>query len=224
VRLLRALRSRLGRRNDRGHTLVEMMVATALLGVIMGSAYSAVAVMQHQDIVTSDRNSGNIEAQIIADRITKDIRTAISPSPTVPPFASADVQDVTFYAGLSDQAVAGPTKLHAYVSLVPGTNVYVFHEDATKPDAGGAPGNWTYSGQPLNRIDGRYLDISQPIFTYYDANGNQIPTPIPAAATTQLGSIDAVGISLRVRIRPGSPTVVINTKIHIRNVDYNPNS
>src|SRR6185295_12509111 len=106
----------------------------------------------------------------------KDIRAAVTTSATGAAFASADVNDVTFYANLADPS--GPTKLHAYLTLKPGTNVYLFHEDATPPDPGGSTGNYTYSGTASTRIDGQYLDTSQPIFTFYDSDNKPIPTPI----------------------------------------------
>jgi len=203
---------------------MEMVVATALLSLVMAAAFGAVNVMSRQSAETTDRFTGQSEAETIADRITKDLRSAVSPSATQAAFASAGDSDVTFYAALADPN--GPTQLHAYISLQPSTNVYVFHEDATKPDPGGSPGNYSYTiASPVNRIDGRFLDTSVPaqhLFTYYDSNGNVIPTPI----TTLIGlrSIDSVGINLRVRVHPHSPVVVISTLVHVRNVDYNPNT
>jgi prepilin-type N-terminal cleavage/methylation domain-containing protein len=210
-----------GERDARGYTVVEMMVATALLSVVVAAAFGVVIVMQNQAVRTTDRFTAEGEGQTIADRITKDLRTAVAPSSTAAAFASADVNDVTFFANLSDPN--GPIRLHAYVALQPGTNVYVFHEDSTTADAGGAPGNYSYTTVPaVSRLDGRYLDTTQPIFTYYDSNNNQLTTPI--TTTVGLRSITAVGVNLRIRVRPNAPVVVINTFIHVRNVDYNPNT
>jgi type II secretory pathway pseudopilin PulG len=217
-------------RPDRGHTLVEMMMATSLLGLVVASAFSAVMVMQNQAMKTTDRFTAEGEGQTIADRITKDLRTAVAPTSTTAAFASAGANDVVFYAGLADLNTGnGPTRLHAYTSLVPGTSVYVFHEDATQPDAGGTPGNYTYSAPAVNRIDGQYIDTTQPIFTYYTAptvafpDGQQI-LPMPIGNMTDLRSIDSVGVTLRIRVHPRSPVVVISTRIHVRNVDYNPDN
>jgi prepilin-type N-terminal cleavage/methylation domain-containing protein len=223
-RILHALRKR---RPQRGYTLIEMMIATSLLSLVIASAFGVVIVMQNEAVKTTDRFTAEGEAQTIADRITKDLRTAVAPNSTTAAFASADTNDVVFYANLANlNAGLGPTRLHAYISLVAGTNVYVFHEDATQPDATSTPGNYTYTtGTPLNRLDGQYLDTSQPIFSYYDSHfpvPNQIPTPI--TTTAALRSIDQVCVNLRVRVRPSASLVVISTCIHIRNVDYNPNT
>ena len=109
--------------------------------------------MQNQAVKTTDRFTAEGEAQTIADRITKDLRTAVAPSSTTAAFASAGANDVTFYANLADpngpDRSCTPTR-----TLVAGTNVYVFHEDATAPDSGGSPGNYTYTrraGDPARR-------------------------------------------------------------------------
>ena len=202
-----------------GATLIETMIAMMLLSIVIAAAFQVVSSMQRGAMMTTNRFTAEGEAQTIADRISKDIRSAVAVSATGAAFASADVNDVTFYASLADPL--GPTKLHAYLTQLPGTNVYLFHEDSTPPNAGGSPGNYTYTGATSTRIDGKYLDTSQPIFSYYDADGNLIPTPINT--TANLRSINSVGINVRVRVTPTAPIVVINAIVHVRNIDYNPN-
>ncbi len=203
-----------------------MMIATSLLSVVVAAAFNVVIVMQNEAVKTTDRFTAEGEGQTIADRITKDLRTAVAPSSTTAAFASADTNDVVFYANLANLNNGhGPTRLHAYISLVPSTNVYVFHEDYTPADSTSTQGNYTYTGTPVNRLDGQYLDTSQPIFSYYDSHfpvPNQIATPI--TTTAGLRSIDEVCVNLRVRVRPNAPVVVISSCIHVRNVDYNPNT
>ena len=208
------------RKSELGHTLIEMMIATALLSVVVASAFGAVIVMQNQAVKTTDRFTAESEAQTMADRLTRDLRTAVAPTSTTAAFASGDARDVVFYASLADLNTGnGPTRIHVYTSLVPSTTVYVLHEDATQPT--GTLGNYTYTNPPVTRLDGEYIDTSQPIFTYWRADGTQI-LPLPLTSSIDLRSIDAVGVTLRVRVRPTAPTVVISTRIHIRNVDYNP--
>jgi hypothetical protein len=199
------------------------MIATALLSVITTAAFGAIIAMQNQAMATTDRFAAQDEAQTIADRLTKDIRTAVAPNSTTPAFASADANNIVFYANLSDIATAGngPTRVHAYTALKPATTVYAFHEDVTPPDSGGSTGNYSYTGAAINRIDGQYVDVTQSLFTYYRADGTQF-LPVPIVATADLRSIDAVGITLRIKVHPKSPVVVISTRVHVRNVDYNP--
>jgi prepilin-type N-terminal cleavage/methylation domain-containing protein len=221
-RLLRRLRTR---PDERGYTLIEMMIATGLLALVSTAAFGAVNVMSNQAMMTTDRFTAQSEGQTIADRITKDLRTAVAPTSTTAAFASAGANDIVFYANLSDlslPASPGPVRLHAYATLVAGTSVYVFHEDATP--ATGTVGSYSYTGTPLSRIDGQYVDTSQPMFTFYDSHGTQIPAPTPITTNSILQGIDSVGITLRIRVHVHSPVVVISTRIHVRNVDYNPNT
>ena len=218
--MIARLRARTRSRSQGGYTLIEMMIAMGLLSVVIASAFNVVSRMQRSAMLTTDRFTAEGEAQTIADRITKDLRSAVTTSATGAAFAAADVNDVTFYANLADPT--GPTKLRAYLTLQSGTNVYLFHEDSTPPDAGGSTGNYSYTGASSTRIDGKYLDTTQPIFSYADANGTPLVTPI--TTTAGLKSIDSVSINLRVRVTPTSPIVVINTTVHVRNTDYNPNT
>ena len=89
------------------------------------------------------------------------------------------MNDVTFYANLADPN--GPTKLHAYLTLKPGTNVYLFHEDATPPDVGGSPGKYSYSGTSSTRIDGQFgVGIAFPSASKYEKIGCET---VPAATS-----------------------------------------
>ncbi len=112
------------------------MIAIGLLSLVTAAAFSTVNVMSNQAAATTDRFTAQGEGQTIADRITKDLRTAVAPTSTTAAFASAGPNDVVFYASLTDLSLptgTGPIRLHVYASLVPSTNVYVFHEDATVP-------------------------------------------------------------------------------------------
>jgi prepilin-type N-terminal cleavage/methylation domain-containing protein len=217
--LIAVARRRARSDSEAGFTLIEMMIAVMLLSVVLAAAFGVLSSMQQEAVITTNRFTAEGEAQTIADRITKDLRTAVATSATGAAFVSADVNDVTFYANLADPL--GPDKLHAYLTLQGGTNVYLFHEDSTAPNAGGSVGNYAYTGSALPRIDGKYIDTSQPIFSYFDLSGTPIPTPITTVAG--LRSIDSVAIKLRVRVTPTAPVVEIDTTVHIRNTDYNPN-
>ena len=76
----------------------------------------------------------------------------------------------------------------------------------------------------MNRLDGQYIDTTPAdLHVLRLADGTQI-LPMPITTNADLRSIDAVGVTLRIRVHPHSPVVVITTRIHVRNVDYNPNT
>jgi type II secretory pathway pseudopilin PulG len=204
-------------RAEAGVTITEMMVVIALLGIVIPALLTAVTSAQRSESRTTKRFISTGEAQTILDRVAKDLRTATAITSTGAAFLSADVKDVTFYANLSDPN--GPTKLHAFIVPVAGTSVADFHEDANFADANSAP-NYTYNSVTKVRIDGRYVTTAANIFTYYDRNGTQLTTPITTLAA--LRSIDVVGVTLTTQVTPTAPKTTVVTRIHVRNVDYNP--
>ncbi len=70
------------RRARTGYTLIEMMIAMTLLSFVTAAAFGRGRVMQNQAVATTDRFTAEGEAQTIADRITKDLRTAVAPTST----------------------------------------------------------------------------------------------------------------------------------------------
>ena len=164
--------------------------------------------MQQPAQATTNRFTAEGEAQTIADRITKDIRAAVTASSTGPR-SPRRRERRDFYANLADPN--GPTKLHALPDPASRhERLPVPRGRDGSPTRAGAPGNYTYAGTASTRIDGQYLDTTQPIFSYFDARRlNPIPTPItrsrPCAASTSSASTSGPGAS------PTAPIVVIQT-------------
>jgi hypothetical protein len=212
------------RREDReaGSSLIELMVVLVMLALVLPVAYGTVNSMQNETSITSNRFRAVNEGQVISDRITKDLRTGVSPANGLAPFLKATTNEVQFYASLADPN--GPTLLDAYVQPIPGTNVNAFHEDQTPVTPNSSPYTWNAANLQV-RLDGQYIDTTVPtIFTYFD-NNNQalLPDGTGALDAGQRLNIDSVGITLTTRILPGAPASTITTLVHIRNVDYNPN-
>ena len=199
------------------------MVVLMLLALILPTAYSTVSTLQHQVSITSDRFQALSEAQVIADRITKDLRTGVSIGVGQPPFKSAGPADIQWYASLGDPN--GPTLLHAYVQPLTGNpTVNAFHEDFIKVDGPVPPAAvWAWTGANNARLDGDYVDTTVPtIFTYFDVNNAPIALVGGVIPGPMLISIDSIGITLTTRIRPNAPATTITTLVHIRGVDYDP--
>jgi prepilin-type N-terminal cleavage/methylation domain-containing protein len=217
LRAFIGVRLDLARRSDAGVSLIELIVVMSLLAVVLPTAFTAVSSMQKSEATTTDRFAALSEAQIIANRITKDLRAAVSPNPTGSAFILADAREVTFYASLAHPA--GPIRLHAYVANLPGTSVAAFHEDQLPADTGSAP-NYTYAGTEEPRINGKYVDTTSAIFSYYDKKGVVLATPVTTLSA--LRSIETIKIKLTTRVTPTAPATTIETSVLIRNVDYNP--
>ena len=90
------------------------------------------------------------------------------------PNVFADQNDVTFYANLTGTDPSlnnhpGPIEAaRALDAASAGTSVYLFlrGRDATPDSTGGSVGNYNATrATSSNRIDGKYIDTSQPIFS-----------------------------------------------------------
>ena len=199
----------------------------ALLSLVTAAAFGVVNVMSNQAMTTTDRFTAEGEGQTIADRITKDLRTAVAPTSLDRRVRVGELERPRVLRELErpQQPRQPRADQDARLRVVGGWNERVrVPRGRHAARHGVVSGNYTYTTSPINRIDGKYLDTSQPIFTYYTATDPVNTIPVPITTLTGLRSIDSVGITLRVRVHPHSPVVVISTRIHVRNVDYNPNT
>ena len=201
---------------EAGLTVAELLVVVSLLAIFLPTAFMMVTSMQRQQATNSARLEALGQAQLIVDRLTRDVRAAVAPTSTSAAFAAADGNDITFYADLQDPN--GPTRVHAYT--VAGTSPELrFELTPPDPPPASAPGNWVYTGPPQAQLSAA-IDASAPVFAFYGRDGAAQATPITSVAG--LRSIDGVGINLTTRVRAGAPPTVIQTVVHVRNVDYNP--
>ena len=209
---------------ERGLTLIELLMAMAMLSLVLAAA-SAALVSYQRTAASSDIRLENLaEAQTIMDVVSRDIRTATRPAqqPNESPFLLAAPNEVRFYANL--ELATGPKQVRLYVNTSTGQVI----EEAVEP-AGASP--YTYTGTPKVRIVGRHFANAseQPLLTYLDKEGNQIPagtwtsTSAPLSADDRL-LIDSVRIDLSIRKSNNlavDPTTV-RTTVRLPNVDYSP--
>ena len=221
-RLRRSLRR--AAEEERGITLVELLMAMGLLSLVLAAAGAALASYQRTAASSDIRLENLAEAQTIMDVVSRDIRTATRPAerPNEPPFLLAAPNEVRFYANL--ELTTGPKQVRLYVNTSTGQVI----EEAIEP-AGASP--YTYTGTPKVRIVGRHFAnaTDQPLLTYLDKDGNQIPTGTWTSASTPLTAIerlqvDSVRINLSIRKSNNlavAPTTV-RTTVRLPNVDYSP--
>jgi hypothetical protein len=212
---------------------LELVIVLSLTAVVLPTAYAMVSAAQNAEAITTNRFTALGSAQVIMDRISKDIRagvgvldTTLTPQPTMPQvFLSAGPRDLVFYAGLSDPN--GPSKLHLYTPAVANTSYDSFNEDLEAANSGGATPNFTYPTTWGARIQGRYVSPVGVVFSYYDASGGRLDDGVNALAAAQLLNVDAVSINLVTTTNPTktatAPLTVLSVLVHVRNADYNPN-
>ncbi len=205
-------------RQDSGFTLLELTIAMgifSMLAMLIMYTLNGFVTLQNQ---TLNRFYATSSAQNIIDQLSKDIRTAVTPTGIAgqtTPFVSASPTSLTFYANLGG---VSPTEIHAYASPIPGNTTCPcqFHEDVYQG------GTW------IPRVDGGYV-VGLAVFSYFGAPTPSQPQPtiISIAATgttnqTTLSQIAEIGLNVSTSINPNSPLTTVDSLIEIRNVAFNP--
>jgi prepilin-type N-terminal cleavage/methylation domain-containing protein len=201
--------------DERGLTLVELVMASALLSLVLAAAGAALASYQRTAASSDIRLENLTEAQAIMDVVSRDIRTATRPSVGASPFLVANANEVQFYANL--QTVTGPKRVRLYVDSATSRVI----EEAVEPT--GAP-PYNYSSPPTVRVVGRHFANapSQPLLTYLDDQGNVLgPAPLTAAQRMQIDSV-RIELSIRKSTSLSVRATTVRTTVRLPNVEYTP--
>ena len=209
------------RADERGSSMIELVMVLALLSIVLAFVFGAIGSLQAA-ITGEDRRTVNInEGRVLMAAATRDLRTATRLSPGTPAFVTADKTQVAFYANLDNGSdgvhpATGPKLVNMYVDAQ--TELV---EEVTSP-TGTAP---SYTYLPANktvRFVGRYVanPATTPIFTYLDGNGNALPGT-PLSASDRL-AVHGVKINLAIRQSTTfqvAATALVN-QVRLPNLDY----
>ena len=168
------------RRNDRGFTLIEVMVATSVLGIVMLILYSALnSGVKH---ATDVEARIQIEADVrgMADPFVRDLRQAYTGDASLNRIASMAAAQITFYS--PDRAT--PYHLRQISYRMTGTTLE--RSVTTSTDTDGFP--WTFG--PTGAYVALLLDVRNPtLFTYRNFTG---------AATTDRTQVATIELTVTV--------------------------
>jgi prepilin-type N-terminal cleavage/methylation domain-containing protein len=167
-------------RDERGFTLVEVLVTMALFGIVLGAF--------GQMIITSSKTSNRVEEQAALqrdvrasiDRLTTDFRQATKMDTTSP---VESVSSTSFTFDSPDRNVAFHLRRIAY-QLV---NGQLQRSTTVSTDTDGAPWVWPGTAGPWITELGSITNASP--FTFYDANG---------AVTTTASAVHSMRINVTV--------------------------
>jgi Tfp pilus assembly protein PilW len=206
---------------DEGFSLVELVTSVAVLMLVVAVVFATVDFFQSESVLATNGYTAVSQAQVLMEVMTRDVRAAAGgvTGPTAPAFAYAADNEMRLYANLGDPN--GPTLLHIYTSPLTGSALAI-EGDSTRADSGS---HWTYNNGPtVAQFRGQYVDnTAGPVFTYYDPNGNVLPASPSQGGVSNLSAIESIQVTLTVRVTPSSSPTTLTTRIHLRNIDYNPN-
>jgi type II secretory pathway pseudopilin PulG len=239
ARLVRRLRRSRLERDERGMTLMELMIAFLLLTVLMTSVISATTNLVGDSVNSDQRVGVASQEQVTLDTITRQIETGVAEGTPASAIAFASGTEVEFYANLNDVMTdIGPEEIELELSNstaqcpVGPTSCLL---EATMPAASGAGGAWTYTGtwSPLAVVATDVNSTHGAIFSYYPVGVDPITgtaVAIPNGGLSQtvvadqaaLENIDSVHINLWMSPSGGAagPAIEDTTTVHMLNVDY----
>ncbi len=203
-------------RDQRGQSsMVEIVATLMLLSIVLAVLFASVNNAQ-QAIGGEERRLVNLdEARTLMDVTTKDLRTAARLQAGTPAVAAGTDSDITFYANLNN-TTGGPRKVRIYVD-----SAKTLISQFWSPDAGSTAPNYTYTGAAKLRYVGRYVanPSNQPIFQYFDSDGNQLATPL---SSSSLLAVYSIRVTLVVRKQTTLPlrAVTVVNQVRLPNVDY----
>jgi Tfp pilus assembly protein PilW len=195
---------------DAGNTLIELMVAIVITSLLGVSMVGLISNMASGETTSNSRVQESMDAQTQLDRITHYIRAAWLTGSPAASFTVATATHATFYADLGD--ISGPQKIDLNVAGPATAGVLT----QTLTLATGAPA-YAWNGTQTAKILQGNLVTTNPIFSYFDANGAALAAPVTG---TTLGSIGEVQVTLTEKEAGKSDPVTVSTLVILRNVEY----
>ena len=168
------------RRGDGGFTLVEVMVATAILGVVLALVFSALNGAVKQTAAAQSRAQIEADVRLTADAFVRDLRQAFTGDPSLNRIETMSATQITFYS--PDRST--PYHLRKIAYRLSGTDLQ--RSVTTSSDSDGFP--WVF-GTTGNYITQLQYVRNPVVFAYRDSDGNT--TTVPAA-------VSAVDVTLTV--------------------------
>jgi prepilin-type N-terminal cleavage/methylation domain-containing protein len=209
---------------QRGFTLIEMMVSLLILGIVTGAVFSQMNQAQQRMVSDQIKLDDSQQARDFVDQFFRDISQIGDPNtrmfapnvippfavPLAPPYQAPLFNDNRLAVGLVkidntaiefEGSANGIGTVQSVQYQINGSAACALCLQRSQVDkANGNPwGQGTNWGTEVNDV------LSNPIFQYYDTNGNQIPPAnLPIDISTLAGAqtiatVKTVKISLRIQ-------------------------
>jgi prepilin-type N-terminal cleavage/methylation domain-containing protein len=222
VNRLRAFRDSRLLRSDSGLSLVEMLVAMMLSGILLamvGTLFVTVAKATSTSNLT--REAGSVAGNV-ANAMSKTIRfaaqNAVQNQLALDPAVVAGTPTALTLYSLADAATVNPAPWMVRYRVV-GANLV--EERWTASDTGGF---WTFSGgtPATTRPLGGTIVEGSGIFTYLDSAGAELAPGAGGLTATQRAAVAAIKITVRVRSAssPDAPLAVVQNTVGMPNLAY----
>jgi Tfp pilus assembly protein PilW len=165
---------RLDLRDERGITLIEMLVATACAMIVGAATLAIVITSVHLSSNYNDRVDADQQGRISLERMTQALNSSCVAAGVAPIMATSDDTHAWFYSSLSDSAVLHPNEVEIALTASNSLVMYTYAWVSGTAPTGSSP--WVFSGTPtptsgFTLIQNVSQDVisgtTQPIFKYY---------------------------------------------------------
>jgi prepilin-type N-terminal cleavage/methylation domain-containing protein len=211
-------------REERGFTLVELLVTMGVLSIVMALITGSAIFLQRSVRQTEQRFDDLAQARLAMDATSKWLRGAVTiergdtSESDRDPFTQAMRRRVDFITSVTTGNTADDAPQRVRLEV---TNQEEL-EERVWPGRVNANGIWTQAGGPRSRIIARGLVDGEP-FSFFDAEGNEI-TPAGEGNLTQAEreAIRYVGINIVVQQEPAvdTPAAQLNSRVALPNQFY----
>lgn len=232
---MRWLKSRLrDNASDGGFTLVEIMVAVFILGIVMAAVQGTLIMAQRTSSANIVRADQSQQGRLSMEAISRNLRTAVLPSQLngtctgcdLAAFLKAEPSRVQFYANVNnDSNAVGPSR----VTYERKTNGELW--ETIQPPNAHAPTDYNYQyctpgtgGCVVNtrRLASGVLATTD-LFTYYNKDGVKLGSGA-ALTAAELASVDSIDVYVSVQStdKDAVPPTSFTTRVSLPNADAVP--
>ncbi len=195
-------------RDERGFTLVEMLVSVAAGTVLMLALFSVLDISMTQSARSIDRVESGQHARTAMEELVQELHSSCVATSVAPVLATSDGSTLKFVSQFGSAPVLTPNQ-HVVTVRPDGSKPYNDLVDNVYAATGGSAPNWTFSSTPSqtktlaeNVSQAAVNSVTQPYFQYFSyANGNISTTPlsVPLSATD---AASAVQVTINFAVGP----------------------
>lgn len=213
-------------RDERGFTLVELLMTTVIGTIVLLAAFTIFDAALHAQTRVDDRSDMVARGRTALEQVVQQLRSQVCLGPGYPAVAYGDGSHVTFYADLADTTFV-PQKRD--LTFAGGT---LTERDYTgSPSSGNPP--YTFSSTPsrTRTIATRLVNQQQgattvPFFTYYSFNAanpvrpaNLLAVPLSAADMARVVQITVAFAALPARAGSTLAAEPFTANVFVRTAD-----
>jgi prepilin-type N-terminal cleavage/methylation domain-containing protein len=204
-----------------GFTVIELLVAMAVLGAVAVGAMTLIEVVMRQGRGVVDRTEAAQRGRLVLDQMTRQIRSQVCLDATTKGMIAAGPNSLSFYADLTAGGAAPTRRMLEYQPSTKSIIERVYAPSGGErktvllqnvvPEKPATP-VFSYSAYPQNPAAGTEVAPSEPL------------TGAPDLSTAQVARIAVVGISFSVRPHGASGdafNTVLTDQVVLRNADPN---